>query len=169
MPSFMREINIVSRCGSIFRSEKLKSYGLGDNNHSYILILCRNPGISQDALARRLFINKSNVTRTLAQLEQTGFVTRRVSEKDRRVTLVYPTDKAYEVLPTVREVLREWREYLTEGFTEEEKKLLLDLTHRLAVRAAEYADLSDDALRDDFAENGEVGGKKGSGKGGEAP
>ncbi|MBO7377019.1 MAG: MarR family transcriptional regulator, partial [Clostridia bacterium] len=162
-----------SICGSIFRSEKLKKYGLGDNNQSYILILCRNPGISQDALARRLFINKSNVTRTLAQLEQNGFVTRRVSDKDRRVTLVFPTEKAYEVLPTVREVLREWREYLTEGFTDEEKRLLLELTRRLAGRAAEYADLSEDALREDFAENGENGENPGNGgdggKSGDSP
>ena len=154
MPSFMRDINIVSRCGIIFRSEKLKRFGLGENTHSYILILCRKPGISQDALARRLFINKSNVTRTLAQLEQDGFVTRRPSDTDRRVTLVYPTDRAYEALPTVREVLREWREYLTDGLTEDEKALLADLVHRLAVRAAEYAELSEEALGDDFGESG---------------
>jgi len=153
MPSFMREINIVSRCGSIFRSEKLKEYGLGENNHSYILILCRRPGISQDALARSLFINKSNVTRTLAQLEADGFVTRTPSERDRRVTLVYPTEKAYSVLPVVRETLRQWREYLTESFTEEERKTLSDLTHRLALRAAEYAELSEDAFGD-FGESG---------------
>ncbi len=158
MPSFMREINIVSRCGSIFRSEKLKEYGLGENNHSYILILCRNPGIPQEELARRLFINKSNVTRTLAALEADGFVTRSPSEKDRRVTLVFPTEKAYSVLPVIRETLREWRRYLTEDFSDEDKEKLVELTHRLAVRAAEYAELSEETFGDDY---GESGGERG--------
>ena len=148
MPSLMRYINIVSRCAAIWRSDKLKGTELGDQHYPYILTVCRQPGISQDAIARRLFINKSNVTRSLSYLETHGFVTREHSPEDRRITLVYPTEKAHEILPLVRSIIRGWNAYITEGFSEEEMEMYVEMTERLAARAAEYAKLSNEAFTD---------------------
>ena len=148
MPSLMRYINIVSRCATIWRTDKLEGTELGDQHYSYILVVCRRPGISQDAISRRLFINKSNVTRSLAYLEEHGFVTRERDSEDRRQTLVYPTEKAFDILPQVREIIRGWNSYITEGFTEEEMEMYLAMTERIAARAAEYAKLSSDAFTD---------------------
>jgi len=148
MPSLMRYINIVSRCATIWRTDKLEGTELGDQHYSYILIVCRRPGISQDAISRRLFINKSNVTRSLSYLEEHGFVTRERDPEDRRQTRVYPTEKAIDILPRVREMIKGWNSYITEGFTEEEMEMYLSMTERLAERAAEYAKLSSDAFTD---------------------
>ncbi len=148
MPSLMRYINIVSRCGAIWRSDKFEGTELGEQHAPYILTICRRPGISQDALARHLFINKSNVTRSLSYLESHGFVTREHSTEDRRSILVYPTEKAYDILPQVREIIRGWNAYITEGFTEEEMEMYMSMTERLASRAADYAKLSSDAFSD---------------------
>lgn len=148
MPSLMRHINLISRCSTLFRSDKLRDTDLGENQSSYILCVCRFPGISQDGLSRRLCINKSNVTRNLASLEASGYVTRRQSDTDRRVTLVYPTEKAMEALPHIREVAREWNAYLTEGFTEEETEQFRAMLEKMSARAVEYANFSDEALHD---------------------
>lgn len=148
MPSLMRYINIVSRCATIWRSDKLEGTEIGDQHYSYILVVCRRPGISQDAISRRLFINKSNVTRSLSYLEEHGFVTRERDPEDRRSTLVYPTEKALDILPKVREIIRGWNAYITEGFTEEEMEMYMAMTERIAARAAEYAKLSSDAYTD---------------------
>ena len=148
MPSLMRYINIISRCAAIWRADKLEGTELGDQHHSYIFVVCRKPGISQDAIARRLFLNKSNVTRSLAYLEEHGFVTRERDPEDRRQTLVYPTEKALEILPKVREIIKGWNSYITEGFTEEEMEMYISMTERIAARAADYAKLSSDAYTD---------------------
>ena len=148
MPSLMRYINIVSRCAAIWRADKLEGTELGDQHHSYIFVVCRHPGISQDSIARRLFLNKSNVTRSLAYLEEHGFVTRERDPEDRRQTLVYPTEKSLEILPKVREIIKGWNSYITEGFTEEELEMYLSMTERIAERAAEYAKLSSDSYAD---------------------
>ena len=132
----------------MWRADKLEGTELGDQHYPYILTVCRNPGISQDAIARKLFINKSNVTRSLAYLESHGFVTREQSSEDRRITLVYPTEKAEEILPTIRTIIRGWNAYITEGFTEEELEMYMDMTERLAAKAADYAKLSSDAYSD---------------------
>lgn len=140
MASYMKSINVISRCCGLCRSEKLKDFDIGDCQHGYIFEICRNPGVSQDQLARRLFINKSNASRQLAYLEKTGFVERKQSEKDRRVILVYPTEKMLGVLPEVRKATQEWKAYLTDGMTEEELSVLSELLERIAARAAEYAE-----------------------------
>ena len=148
MPSLMRYINIVSRCGAIWRADKLEGTELGEQHYSYIFVVCRHPGISQDTIARRLFLNKSNVTRSLAYLEEHGFVTRERDPEDRRQTLVYPTEKAQKILPQVREIIRGWNSYITEGFTEEEMEMYMAMTERIAARAADYAKLSSDVYTD---------------------
>ncbi len=142
MPSLMRYVNVISRCGAVWRGDKLKGTDLGAAHTSYILTVCRHPGISQDKLAKRIYINKSNVTRNLAYLESCGYVERRQSESDKRVTRVYPTEKALEILPTVQSVLREWNSYLTEDLSEEEQEMFMSMLSRLAGKAAEYAKVS---------------------------
>ncbi|NLW74036.1 MAG: MarR family transcriptional regulator [Clostridiales bacterium] len=146
MPSFMRKISIISRCAMMYRAEKLKDTGLGGVHLSYILALCRHPGMSQEQIARHIYINKSNVTRHLAQLEQKGFVERRQNEKDRREQLVYPTQKAYDVLPELTALIRDWNEYLTEGFSDEEMEQFNAMLDRIARRAT-------DAVNKEFEEN----------------
>lgn len=139
MPSLMRYINIISRCNMLWRGEKLRDTGLKPGQAPYILHICRCPGLSQEQIARRIYIDKSNVTRHLGALEREGFVERRQSETDRRVTLVYPTEKAMEIYPYVRQVTREWNEYLTDGWSEEEIEQLKALLARVSDRAAAYA------------------------------
>lgn len=162
MPSIMRYINVVGRCAAMFRADRLRETGLADTQHSYILCICRNPGISQDSLAKKLFLNKSNVTRTLAQLESMEYVRREQSPEDKRVTLVYPTDRALGILPEVREILKEWREYLTADLTAEEQTQLDTLLPKLAKRAAAYAAVSEEAFGDlDGGASGAAAGGEG--------
>lgn len=141
MTSFMRQINVISRCATMFRANKYKEKGLGigAGHSSYIMILCCRPGISQDALAKRICVNKSNVTRHLAQLEKNGYVERKQSETDKRVILVYPTEKAYAIVEEVRGISNEWKQYLMEDFSADEIEMLTDMLHRMAKKAADYA------------------------------
>lgn len=141
MTSFMRQINVISRCATMFRANKYKEKGLGigAGHSSYIMILCRRPGISQDALAKRICVNKSNVTRHLAQLEKNGYVERKQSETDKRVILVYPTEKAYAIVEEVRGISNEWKQYLMEDFSADEIEMFTDMLHRMAKKAADYA------------------------------
>ena len=148
MPSLMRYINVISRCGAVWRGDKLKGTDIGSSHTSYIMTVCRHPGISQDKLAKRIYINKSNVTRNLAYPESCGYIERRQKDTDKRVTEVYPTEKAMEILPTVQNMLREWNNYLTEDFSEEEMEMFMSMLSRLAGKAADYAKVSLDAEDD---------------------
>ena len=102
----------------------------------YLMTVCRNAGVSQDRLAALLGVANSNVTRQLAALEKLGYVTRRRAENDGRCYLVSPTDRAYELLPRLVEVLRDAQIALVREMSSEEQELLLELVERMSYNAA---------------------------------
>lgn len=102
----------------------------------YLLTVCQNAGASQDRLAALLGVANSNVTRQLSSLEALGYVTRRRDENDGRCWLVDPTDRAYEMLPRLVEVLRDAQTALTRNMSTEEQELLFELVERMAHNAA---------------------------------
>lgn len=140
MEPIMRYINRTTRLGTLYRNEKLKKVELKGIHHSYILNICNNPGISQDKLAKLIFVNKSNVARQLASLEKKGFIYRTPSPTDRRELLVYPTEKAHEVRPIVRDTLRNWNEAILEDFTPEEQEMLITAMKKIMDRSKEIVD-----------------------------
>ena len=146
MNSFTKNITTISRCANQFRNDLLEGTGLKGGQHSLITNLCREPGISQEKLSKLTYMNKSSVARQLANLEENGFVTRQYSETDKRVILVYPTEKALQLLPTIVDIHRAWRSYLTESFTEDELDLFSALLDRVAERAKNYVDTRDSKL-----------------------
>ena len=135
MESLMRYISRTSRCGVLYRTDKLEKYGLGGHQNVYIQNICRSPGISQDRLAKMIFVNKSTVTRQMALLEQNGFVTRQVSGQDKRQMLLYPTEKAVKLYPIIQEVLRGWNDRLLEDFTEQERQILGSMLKKVMEKA----------------------------------
>lgn len=139
MPSFHRFILILNRCCTLFRAERTPDEDLPPHLQTYILPICGTPGMSQDQLAKLMFINKSNVARHLAALEKSGYIERRQNEDDRRVTNVFPTDKAYEAKVELIKAIREWNSYIMGEFTEEEATVFYNMLSRAADRAASYA------------------------------
>ena len=138
MPHIIKTMNEITRCGMQYRTDNLEPFGLKSCHASYLLEICRNPGISQDTLARRICINKSNIARQIVVLEEGGFVERRSSQEDRRVMELYPTEKTLALLPELRKVLGGWSRYLTQDFTEEEIELLGRMLSSMRERAAQW-------------------------------
>ena len=137
MPHVLKTMNEITRCGMQYCNDNLEPLGLKSCHASYLREICRSPGISQDTLARRICINKSNIARQIVVLEEGGFVERRSSTEDKRVMELYPTEKTLELLPELRKVLSGWSRYLTQDLTEEEvellSKILTSMKHRATV------------------------------------
>ncbi len=140
MDSLMRSINRTHRCYNRYHSEKLQADGISGNQQIYIFQICRHPGISQEQLSQRIAVNKSNVTRQLAVLEQNGFISRHSSPEDKRVLQVYPTEKAEALYPKVLELMRKWNRLLLEDFSEEEQEQLLTMMMKVQTKALQLAE-----------------------------
>jgi len=138
MSQIIRDMLEISRCGVQYRADNLAPLGLKSIHASYLTEICANPGISQDKLARLIFINKSNVARQVAVLEEEGYVRRVPSAADKRVMELYPTEKTLEVLPKITEMLYCWEECITHDLTDAEKELLTSLLRKMSTRAGRY-------------------------------
>ena len=137
MERFMKHINTIFRCAVLYRSKQLEDIGLNGHQTFYVIQICRQPGITQEQLTQQIHVNRSSVTRQLAFLEENGFITRKRCETDRRTIEVYPTEKMTAAFPIVQQVLKDWKNALTEGLSPQEKEQIEVLTEHLARRAKE--------------------------------
>ena len=140
MPQIIRDITEIARCGAQYRTEALSPMGLKACHASYLLEISAHPGISQDKLAARICINKSNVARQTASLEEDGFILRVPCEQDKRIMQLYPTQKTLELLPEIRQILTQWEDCLTVEVSEEERQILTRLLGRMKDKATEWMD-----------------------------
>jgi DNA-binding MarR family transcriptional regulator len=133
----LRDINRQAR---IYRDQQLAPLGITSRHGMYLREVGASPGISQEQLAGRIGINKSNVARQVAALEEEGYLERRPCGKDKRVLRLYLTESAQALLPRINRVMDVWEQVLMEGFAEAERQSLESLLLRLrdnAVRAVE--------------------------------
>ncbi|MGB9879578.1 MAG: MarR family winged helix-turn-helix transcriptional regulator, partial [Anaerolineae bacterium] len=76
-------------------TQHLRPLGITLQEYLMMVGLSEGDGISQDALAKRMHIDISFVTRILQHLEQEGLVTRAKDERDARVNLVWLTPQGH--------------------------------------------------------------------------
>ncbi len=135
MEGLMKYISRIHRCANLWRVDKLSEEGLSGIQHVYIFQICRDPGISQEKLAQRISVNKSNVARQLSALENAGMIRRQISAQDKRMMEVYPTEKAQALYPQVVELMTRWNALLVEELSEEEQALLEQVLPKMAKKA----------------------------------
>ena len=138
MPELMHHITNIARCAALYRQEELASLGLKSCHASYLDTVCACPGITQDQLARSIFINKINVARQLVVLEEDGFVERRPSTEDKRAIQVFPTEKALAAMPEITRIFRCWEAFVAQDLTGPERKALVSMLEKLKSRSADW-------------------------------
>jgi DNA-binding MarR family transcriptional regulator len=131
MGQINRILRDVQRCGRRYREEKLAPLGLSGRHGIYFKEIGDTPGISQEQLAQRLQLNKSNVARQVAAMEEEGYIQRIPCEADKRVLRLHLTQKAKALLPAVEAVTAAWEQQLVEGLTDAEQQILDILLQRL--------------------------------------
>ncbi len=89
-----------------------------------LFVLAETPDCTLGDLAERLDLNASAVTGLADRLERAGFITRRPSEQDRRVTLLALTGAGKARATAAKPLLAELNGRLVEGFTAEEVALV---------------------------------------------
>lgn len=138
MSQIIRDIIEIARCSVQYRADQLAPMGLKSIHASYLTEICANPGISQDGLARLICINKSNVARQAAILEEDGFIIRKPSPADKRVMELYPTEKTLALLPEISQILKCWEGCIGSTLSEEEIDQLSALLAKMKDRATGY-------------------------------
>ena len=85
--------NITSKHASVFLDEKLNQFELCSGHRVFIKRIYENPGITRDTLKNIVHVHASNVTRAIDYMEEKGYITKSLKEDDKRICLLYPTEK----------------------------------------------------------------------------
>ncbi len=131
----MKSMNAISRAQALYRADHTPCEEIAPCHYSFVFTISKRPGLSQEEISRELSLNKSTVARALGYLEEHGFVERRSAEGDRRVLLVYPTEKMLQLLPRLREITRTWNSLIEEGISQEELSVFLSVLKKMEERA----------------------------------
>ncbi len=131
MHELMSRFSIIHRQSSIALDRKLKAEQISASQYTHILVICENPGVSQEEISRLLRIDKGSVARTIQQFERKGYVTRIVSAQDKRQYQLFPTEKATDLYRRIRNVAVQSEEALTRGLTTAQRETLIALLDRV--------------------------------------
>ncbi len=133
--SLMKYINRTARLASDYRAKEFIDLGIDAHHHKYILNICRSPGITSEELSKNILVNKSTITRQVNDLVDRGYIQRVPSKADRRVINLFPTDKAFEIYPSVVGILESWNRELLSCLDENDVSTLLSLMERVMKKA----------------------------------
>lgn len=125
-------ISYIQRMNQKELTGRLKPYGIGGGgHHSYLMAILRSPGLNQDQLTNEVKFDKATTARCVKQLEEAGYVERTVDGNDRRSYRLYPTQKAIDFEPTLREIFEHFNRHLTECLTTAEQEQLAMLLQKI--------------------------------------
>ena len=118
----INKVNFLS--GRIF-NKLMKEHKNLDINHAQgkiLFVISRYKELSINDLCKELSLSKSTLTSMLDRLEDKGYILKRSSEKDKRITLISNTEKADESIDIFNDVITKMNAKFYDGFEEEDIK-----------------------------------------------
>ncbi len=134
----LKHIAGLSRMTQAYFNERMAQFELGAGQQFFMHRIARYPGLSMAELARMGYYDNCTATRAVKRLAEAGYVRLEPDKKDGRIKRLYATEKADKLLQSIREMRSDWYEIVTEGFTEEEKKMLGGMLERVADNACAH-------------------------------
>ncbi len=127
----------INRLASIYFSESLSDLDLhGPGQLRIILSLSHcEEGITQEALAHHLLVDKGSISRMIRPLLSNGMVVRETDPKDRRAYRVRLSSAIRSRISEIHDKAEQWTEILMKDFDEEERTLCFSYLDRMLQNA----------------------------------
>lgn len=105
-----------------FLSQQFKNKGISLTREqwSVLAVLWKTDGCSQQMIANSTSRDKPSVTRLIDNLVKEGYVRRKSHENDRRLNLIFLTEKGKKVEKSVMEIVDDTIEKATNGLSDEQ-------------------------------------------------
>lgn len=132
-----RYITKIARNAQLFSLQELRDDHLGPSEYECLHFIRKKNGLTHDELSKMMQIDKSAVTRIITNLESKGYVTRTVSESDRRCKHIYLTPEARDIRTTSQSVETVFYDWLFEGLDAEEEAQFMKTLTKLYLRSKE--------------------------------
>ncbi|WP_378952804.1 MarR family winged helix-turn-helix transcriptional regulator [Mesorhizobium sp. ANAO-SY3R2] len=105
--------------------QRASDFGLSAAQWRLLVRLIKEEGMAQARLAELLEIEPISVSRLLDRMEEGHWVERRQAAHDRRVRMVFPTDKTRDVYAKIKAVAGEVYEHALSGLSPAERQAMI--------------------------------------------
>lgn len=136
--SIGRDVSHLFRSIRNFMGRQLEPYGIGDAQFPFLMLLLHEDGISQEYLATALKCDRATSARSIARLEDTGYVRRVVDPDDKRAYKVFLTEQGHDMGQIVWSVSSDLNDMLLEGFTDEEKLAFRNMIQKAGTNISKW-------------------------------
>ncbi|ABJ65345.1 MarR family winged helix-turn-helix transcriptional regulator [Levilactobacillus brevis] len=134
-PDILKWLSIANRYTRIALDRRLQPYRLNASMYYYILRIHEQPKLTQDRLISLTYLNPSNVTRAVNQLVNLGYVRKRQSKTDKRVSELSLTKKGEALYPEIVKLRQEVADGLLTDIPAEQHDALVGQIRQVALRA----------------------------------
>lgn len=128
-------LSVIHRNLRSYLDLELAHMDIGHGPRRFLVEIALHEGLSQEELSKRLLMDKTTTARAVKRLEERGYIVRHRDADDSRQYHLYPTEKAKQCLSVILQAREKTKEALVEGFSEEEKEMILSLLKRMADNA----------------------------------
>ncbi|WP_199556093.1 MarR family winged helix-turn-helix transcriptional regulator [Sandaracinobacteroides hominis] len=140
-------ISDVSRLLRKRFDERARLIGVTRPQWRTLVILQRNEGLNQGALAERLEVEPITLCRMIDRLEEAGLVERRRDPQDRRAWRIFLTEGARPIIAKLAVIADELFGVALDGIAEPERDALADMLEQIRTNlAANQPEFEDEQL-----------------------
>ncbi|WP_026802959.1 MarR family winged helix-turn-helix transcriptional regulator [Aliarcobacter lanthieri] len=112
-------------------AKKIKEFDITPEQWSIIFRVVEAEGLTQKEISDSTYKDQANITRMIDRLEEKGFLQRQPNKTDRRISNIYPTKKAMDIVDDIALCSLNFNKELTKDFSKDEKKQLINLLNRV--------------------------------------
>ena len=116
-----------------YLQELFTEFGLDLSKEQMIVlkVLHVQDGLNQNELASLTFRDKSSMARLLSKMEKKNYVNKEQSKEDKRINLIFLTEKGRVVFKQTRPVLKKLIKTMEQNITKIEKKQLIEILKKV--------------------------------------
>lgn len=131
MNEILREVGKIYRCLNSLGNIEFKKFDLAKGQFSYLVRICENPGIIQERIAELLYVDRTTTARGIQKLEKSGFISRRNDPENKKVLLLYPTEKGMKLYEILHDEEIYSNQTALHNISTDEQKTLLELLEKM--------------------------------------
>ena len=103
-PNLGRYISILDRLMKMYYDHNLADFEIGWGQQFYVEYLYDHPGASAQDMVECIRVDKGTLTKVIKKLTEIGYIEVVPSERDKRMKLLYLTEKAIPAAKRIKEI-----------------------------------------------------------------
>lgn len=107
-----------------YRKEELQALHMKISHCRLLHLLSDHNGISQQQIADMTAVSRSTISETFTEMMKEGYIERQVSKEDKRLSLIYLTEKGLKKAEAIRTLFNDFCSWCMRDYTEAEIRQL---------------------------------------------